>query len=118
MNPGDIYTVSLSSSSEGSGNKSIPVVILSGGHDRYFKQAIVAPVIGWEGSLDKNPFFVNLEPDSLRDFPTRSMIDCYQLRVFNHERFVKRIGTISKDEMAQVKKSISLILDIEPEHCE
>ena len=96
----------------------MPVVILSEGHDRYLKQAIVAPVIDWENHLDENPFFVSLEPDSLGIFQRRSMIDGYQLKVLNHDRFIKKIGTISKDEMNQVKKSISLILDIEPEHCE
>ena len=118
MNPGDIYTVNFNSRSGDTSNKAIPVVILSEGHDRYLKQAIVAPVIDWEHHLDKNPFFVALEPDSFRGLETRSMIDCYQLRVVSHERFMKKIGTISKDEMNQVKKSISLILNIEPEHCE
>jgi len=118
MNPGDIYTANFNSSTGITSNKPMPVVILSEGHDRYLKQAIVAPVIDREHHLDKNPFFVALEPDSFRDFQRRSMIDCYQLRVLNHDRFIKKIGTISKDEMTQVKKSISLILDIEPEHCE
>jgi len=118
MNPGDIYTVNLNLTTGDTSNKVIPVVILSGGHERYLKQAIVAPVIDWEHHLDENSFFVALEPDSFRDFQTRSMINCYQLKALGHERFIKKIGTISKDEMNQVKKSISLILDIEPEHCE
>jgi mRNA interferase MazF len=118
MNPGDIYTVNFNSLTGDASNTALPVVILSEGHDRYLKQAIVAPVIDWDHHLDKNPFFVALEPDSFRDSQTRSMIDCYQLRVVNHESFIKKIGTISKDEMNQLKKSIALILDIEPEHCE
>jgi mRNA interferase MazF len=118
MNPGDIYTVNLNPAAEDTSKKAIPVVILSAGHDRYFKQAIIAPVIDWEHHLDKNPFFVALEPDSSRDFQTSSMINCYQLKALDHKRFIRKIGTISKDEMNQVKKSISLILGIEPEHCE
>jgi len=118
MNPGDIYTVNLNSLTGDTNNTALPVVILSEGHDRYLKQAIVAPVVDWEHHLDKNPFFVTLEPNSLSDLQTRSMIDCYKLRVLSHERFIKKIGTISKDEMNRVKKSISLILNIEPDHCE
>ena len=118
MNPGDIYTVNFNSLTGDTSNTALPVVILREGHDLYLKQAIVAPVIDWEHHLDENPFYVALEPDSSRIFQTKSMIDCYQLRVVSHERFIKKIGTISKEEMTQVKKSISLILDIEPEHCE
>ncbi len=47
-----------------------------------------------------------------------SVVDCFQIRSISHRRFAEKIGSVSNDEISLVKKSIALILDIEPEHCE
>ena len=118
MNPGNIYTVNFNPLTGSTLNKTLPVVILNGGDHRYLPLAIIAPIIDWEDYLDENPFFVSLEPESLKGLRDKSMIDCYQLRAIDHERLIEKIGTLPHDKMSQIKKSISLILDIEPEHCE
>ena len=118
MNPGDIYTVNFNPPTGIPLNKTLPVVILSGGDHRYLPLAIIAPIIEWEDCLEENPFFVPLEPELLKGLRNKSMIDCYQLRAIDHDRFKEKIGTLSSEKMNQIKKSIALILDIEPEHCE
>jgi mRNA interferase MazF len=118
MNPGDIYTINYDSLTGNRLNKTLPVVILSGGDYRYLPLAIIAPIIDWEDYLDENPFFVSLEPEHHKGLRNKSMIDCYQIRAIDHVRLIEKIGILSSDKMNQIKKSISLILDIEPEHCE
>jgi mRNA interferase MazF len=46
------------------------------------------------------------------------VVDCFQIRAVSHNRFAKKIGELSNDEIDQIKRSITLILDIESEHCE
>ena len=94
------------------------MIVLNGGHHRYLKLSIVAPVTEWKEHLDKNPFFVPLEPDVRIGLNTKSIIDCFQLRAVSHHRFIEKIGTLPKDKIKQIRKSVSLILDIEPEDCE
>ena len=48
----------------------------------------------------------------------KSVVDCFQIMAVSHNRFAEKIGEISNDEIDQIKKSGTLILDIEPEHCE
>jgi hypothetical protein len=48
----------------------------------------------------------------------KSVVDCFQIRAVSHNRFAEIIGEISNDEIDHIKRSITLILDIEPEHCE
>jgi len=36
----------------------------------------------------------------------------------SHRRFLEKIGNISNHEIDLIKKSMALILDIEPQHCE
>ncbi len=65
-----------------------------------------------------NPFFVSLEPSPNNGLKKKSTIDCFQIRALSHKRFAEKIGNISNGEIDLIKKSIALILDIDPEHCE
>lgn len=98
--------------------KELPVVVLNAGHHKYLKLAIVVPVTDWKDNLEENPFFVSLDSDNISGVEKKSMVDCFQIRAVSHSRFMEKVGTLPNDKMKQIKKSVSLILDIEPEDCE
>ena len=118
MKAGDIYTVNLDPTIGDEIRKLRPVVILNGGHEKHLKLAIVAPITQWQPRWDENPFFVSLVPDNHNRLEKKSMVDCFQIRAVSHRRFVNRVGTIAESELARIKESLSLILDIDPEHCQ
>ena len=118
MNAGEIYWVNLYPNVGDEIIKRRPVVVLNGGHDKHLKLAIVAPVTAWNSYWEKNPFFVSLEPNTKNGLNKKSVVDCFQIRAVSHDRFTEKIGEISNDEIDQIKRSITLILDIEPEHFE
>lgn len=118
MRAGEIYWVNLDPAIGDEIKKKRPVIVINGGHDKHLKLAIVVPVTACSPYWDKNPFFVSLEPDSNNGLQKRSAIDCFQIRAISHDRFVEKIGNISDNEINLIKKSIALILDIQPEQCE
>ncbi len=118
MRTGEIYWVNLDPAIGDEIRKRRPVIVINGGHDKHLKLAIVAPITAWSPHWKRNPFFVSLEPDSNNGLQKKSAVDCFQIRAISHKRFVEKIGSISKDKTDLIKKSIALILDIEPEHCE
>ena len=118
MKAGEIYWVNLDPTIGDEIKKRRPVIIVNGGHDKHLRLAIVVPVTAWSPYWDENPFFVSLEPDSNNGLKKKSAVDCFQIRAISHDRFVEKIGNISNDEINLIKKSIALILNIEPEHCE
>jgi mRNA interferase MazF len=118
LKTGEIFWVNLDPTIGDEIKKRRPVVVLNGGHDKHLKLAIVVPVTAWSLYLKQNPFFVSLEPKTKNGLKKKSVVDCFQIRAVSHNRFVEKIGEISKDEINQIKESITLILDIEPEHCE
>ena len=117
MKAGEIYRVNLDPAIGNEIRKRRPVIVINGGHEKYLKLAIVAPITAWKPHWEENPFFVSLEPDSNNGLEKKSAIDCFQIRAISHNKFVEKIGNISKAETDLIKKSIALILDIEPEHC-
>ena len=118
MKTGEIYWVNLDPTVGDEIKKRRPVIILNGGQDKHLKLAIVVPVTAWSPYWDENPFFVTLEPNSKNGLSKKSSVDCFQIRAISHNRFVKKIGNISSDEINIINTSIALILYIEPEHCE
>ena len=117
MKIGEIYWVNLDPTIGDEIKKKRPVVILNAGHRKHLKLAIVVPVTGWNPDWDNNPFFVSLEPNMVNGLQKKSMVDCFQIRAISYKRFTEKIGDISQDEFDLIKKAISLILDIDPEHC-
>jgi mRNA interferase MazF len=118
LKTGEIYWVNLDPTVGDEIKKRRPVIILNSGHDKHLQLAIVVPVTAWSPYWDENPFFVTLEPNSKNGLSKKSSADCFQIRAISHNRFIKKIGNISNDEINFINTSIALILYIEPEHCE
>ena len=118
MKPGELYWENLDPTIGDEIRKRRPVVILNGGHEKNLRLSIVVPITNWNALWDDNPFFVTLKPGSLNGLSKKSAVDCYQIRTISYKRFLGKIGKISKAELNSIKKAISLILDIDPEHCE
>jgi len=93
------------------------VVILNAGHQKHLRLAIVVLITGWNPQLEKNPFFVCLEPGATNGLKKISVVDCFQMQAISHKRFTEKIGDIGEDDMTFIKRAIALILDIDPEDC-
>jgi len=118
LKAGEIYWVNLDPTIGDEIKKRRPVLVLNGGHDKHLKLAIVVPITAWNPCWADNPFFVALEPGPSNRLQKESVVDCFQIRAISHKRFAEKSGEISPEELHLIKKSISLILDIDPEHCE
>ncbi len=92
-------------------------MILNAGHEKNLKLAIVTPITKWQNYWENNPFFVLLNPDEHNHLDKKSVDDCFQIRALSHQRFLKKIGSISEQDIDLVKQAIALILDMEPKHC-
>jgi mRNA interferase MazF len=117
LKTGDMCWVTLDPTVGDEIKKKRPVVILNAGLQKHLELAIVVPVTGWKSRFVDNPFFVPLEPSTANGLDKASMIDCFQIRAISHKRLVKKVGTVSERDLSRIKKSIALILDIEPEDC-
>ena len=117
MKTGEIYWVNLDPTLGDEIRKRRPVIVMNPGHKKNLKLAIVVPVTGWNELWEDNPFFVPLESKPSNGLTKKSVVDCFQIRAISHNRIANKIGEISADEIGFVKKSIALILDIDPEDC-
>ena len=116
MKQGEIWYADLSpvKGSEQQGYR--PVAIISGNLlNTYLPIVIACPLTtqikNYKGNLI-------MDPTKENGLKKKSAVDCFQIRAISHRRFSEQIGRITKYELNSIRKSISLILDIDPEHCE
>ena len=117
MKTGELFWVNLDPTVGDEIKKKRPVVVLNQGHEKNLKLSIVAPITGWKRHWEENPFFVAIKPNNQNGLQKRSVIDCFQIRAISHIRFMDYIGKITDDQMGDVKKALSLILDIDADDC-
>ena len=85
-----------------------PAVILSGNlMNSYLKVIIVCPITSKVKNYKGN---VVLEPSSKNGLKSKSEILTFHIRSVSKERFHKKIGAISKDELQEIKKGLDDIL--------
>ncbi len=117
MRNGELWRVNLDPTIGSELRKTRPVVVVNAGDSKSLELAIVVPVTGWQPRWEGNPFFVTLEPGPPHGLTKRSSADCFQIRTLSHQRFIEKIGELHDREQEAIKRSLALILDIEPEHC-
>ncbi len=114
---GEIHLVNLDPTVGHEIRKTRPVVVVNSGDAKNLPLAIAVPVTQWRAAWEKNPFFVVLEPSSRNGLSKKSVVDCFQIRAISHVRFIRCLGEIAVPEVDRIKAALSLILDIDPEHC-
>jgi mRNA interferase MazF len=117
LRTGEIFRVQLDPVVGHEMNKTRPVIVLNPGDAKSLRLAIVVPVTAWKPHWEGNAFFLTIEPKPHHGLTKKSAVDCFQLRALSHDRFRERLGELSSDEMEQVKRALSLILDIDARHC-
>lgn len=117
LKTGDIYQVNLDPTIGDEIRKKRPVIILNPGDLKNLKLAIVVPITNWNSHWENNPFFTIINPDQNNRLNKKSAIDCFQIRAVSHSRFIKKIGSIQEEQLDNIKSSLSLILNIDTEHC-
>jgi len=56
---------------------------------------------------------VYIKPNTLNNLSKESAADCFQIRSLSEERFIKKLGRISANNLEVIKDAISKVLTIE-----
>ncbi len=108
MKQGEIWNANLDPSrgSEQAGQR--PVVIISGDLlNQYLKIVIACPLTSQVKNYKGN---VVLEPDDRNGLKARSEILVFHVRSLSKDRLIKKIGSLSPQELETIKKGLNEIL--------
>jgi mRNA interferase MazF len=90
-----------------------PVVVINSDAIGKLPLKLIAPITDWKSHFSQNPWHVQIIPNSTNNLTKISAIDTLQLRGVDIQRFQKKIGFISEEEMQKITISIITVIDID-----
>ena len=68
----------------------------------WFGLRIVVPITQWKDYYEDYPWIIKIENSTENGLSKTSGIECFQIKSFSEERFLKKIGNISTELVDQI----------------
>lgn len=74
---------------------------------------VIVPITKWSPKFEGCVWMVKLIPDRHNKLEVESAVDAFQVRSLSIKRFIRREGSVSADEMADIVAAIGLVIEID-----
>jgi mRNA interferase MazF len=105
---GDIWLVKFDPSLGAEIQKTRPAVILSSDEVGRLPLKIVVPLTDWKAVYANGDWFVRLSPNAQNGLQKESGADAFQVKSLSTDRFVRRLGSVTDDELKRIARAIAL----------
>jgi mRNA interferase MazF len=110
MKHGEIWEVDFAPNIGQEIGKIRPALIVS--HDAIgrLRLKVVVPITDPSGSSQL--WHVALKPSLMNGLSKPSIADCFQIKSISQERFKKRLGSLSREDLEDVKVALATVLNL------
>ena len=112
MKRGEIWLINLEPTVGAEIRKSRPAIIVNDDRLGKLPLKIIVPLTDWKERYSIAPWMIKIDVTPKNKLTKVSSADCFQVRSVSEERFVKRIGELSIENMIAIEKSLALVLRI------
>jgi mRNA interferase MazF len=112
MQRGDVWLINLSPTLGAEMQKTRPAVIVSADEVGILPLKIIVPITDWKDRYAQAPWMVRLEPTPANGLIKNSAADAFQVRSLSEQRFVRRLGSLPLEVMAQIANALQVVLKI------
>lgn len=110
MKSSEVWLVNFSSSVGDEITKTRPAIVVSNDRIGGLDLRIVAPVT--DAKRNQRKWHVKVSATSANGLSKESLVDCFQVKCFSTQRFLKKLGTLSTKDMDSVKVCLAEVLDL------
>ncbi|WP_310426440.1 type II toxin-antitoxin system PemK/MazF family toxin [Chamaesiphon sp. VAR_48_metabat_135_sub] len=90
-----------------------PAVVISSNEIGVLPIKLVAPITDWKDRYFRNLWHVRIDPTVDNGLSKSSSVDTLQLRGVDTQRFIKKLGVLSSDEIAVITIAIVTVIEAE-----
>lgn len=103
---GEVWLVKFYPKTGSEISKQRPAVVAS--HDEIGRLPLktVVPVTDWKPNYTNYPWMLRIESSIENGLKKTSAIDCFQVKNFADQRFVKKLGTVNDDALKKIHETI------------
>lgn len=112
MRRGEIWLLNLDPTIGAEIQKTRPAVIVSDDSIGLLPLKVIVPITDWKDRYAVAPWMVRLDPESGNGLSKSSAADSFQVRSLAQQRFIRRVGRVSDDQLRQIESSLAIVLRI------
>ncbi|MBL0708360.1 MAG: type II toxin-antitoxin system PemK/MazF family toxin [Sulfurimonas sp.] len=107
---GEIWLVNFNPNVGNETQKTRPCVVVNDNSLGRFGLKIVVPITTWKEQFLNYPWIIKVENNPTNRLSKVSAFECFQIKSFSTERFVKQIGKISEKEILEIHQTVAKTL--------
>lgn len=92
--------------------KTRPAVIVNDDAVGILPLKVVVPITDWKERYAVAPWMSKLDPDAENGLGKPSAADAFQVRSLSQERFVRRLGKLSSENLQTISQALAVVLSI------
>ena len=109
---GEIWLINLDPTIGAEIKKTRPAVIVNDDAVGILPLKIIVPITEWKDRYAVAPWMIRVDPDSSNQLDKASAVDTFQIRSVSHQRFVRRVGTVSDKVISEIERGLATVLNI------
>ena len=102
IDQGDIWLVNFDPSVGNEIQKARPAVVINSDLLGRLGLRIIVPITEWKEYYKDYPWIIKIQNDKHNGLSKLSAIECFQIKSFSQDRFIKKIGTIPNDLLFEI----------------
>jgi mRNA interferase MazF len=112
MKRGEIWLVNLDPTVGAEIKKTRPAIIVNADTLGKLPLKVIVPITDWKNHYSIAPWMIKLIPTGQNGLTKASSADCFQVRSVSETRLTKKLGQLRQDQMEEIAKGLSAILNI------
>ena len=112
MRRGEVWRINLDPTIGAEIRKTRPVIIVNDDEIGILPLKVIVPITDWKNRYDETVWMTKIEPSDENGLSKTSAADAFQVRSVSKERFVKKLGSVSVENMEEITESLALVLKI------
>ncbi|MFZ1401087.1 MAG: type II toxin-antitoxin system PemK/MazF family toxin [Candidatus Promineifilaceae bacterium] len=112
MRRGEIWLINLDPTIGAEIRKSRPAIIVNDDAVGILPLKVVVPITDWKERYAVAPWMSKLNPDAENGLSKPSAADAFQVRSLSQERFVRRLGKLSPENLQTISQALAVVLSI------
>lgn len=113
MRRGEVWLVNLDPVVGAKMRKTRPAVIVSSDLAGILPLRVIVPLTDWKERYRIAPWMVYLNASPDNGLEKDSAADCFQVRLLSTSRLVRKLGSLTAEQMAQIQDAIVVVLELE-----
>jgi mRNA interferase MazF len=74
---------------------------------------IIVPITEWNDKYEKADWHIPISKSSKKGTLKKSSADTFQIRSLSEERFIKKLGVLSSEDLERIEEGLRIVLQID-----